>query len=303
MSSFIATVLETERESVLDVLSNNETAIAVGPVTDALRSQAEKLEGSEAAASYLRACVKGYMKAERYKEAGDLLDELEVLAIDGVGTAEFLDLVRDPERLQPAWEQEEVVVARARCFEALGDLETAMGVIRPVFHRYAAKGDIHEAGGILECIRRYGLPEERYVQETRRLEALIEHGRESAPQVNDPDMKIAPRPLNILFVGGNEIQKKQESAVRNNLRERAPHVDVTFIFTGWSGNWQLHLEKVQSELHKHDALVLMRFMRTNLGREIRRLCGKKQWRSCWSSGHKGMADAILAAAEAAKTNV
>lgn len=300
-SRFIDTVLKFGSESALEVLWNNESAIALGPVTDALRDRAGKLEGSEEAASYLRACVKGYMSANRFDEAGDLLDKLETLATDGVGTAEFLDLLRFPERLQPAWDQEEVVVASARCLEARGDLVNALEALRPLFHRYAAKGEIQEADGILECIRCYGLPEDRYIQETRRLEALIEHGRESASQVNDPDKKNPARPLKILFVGGNEIQRKLESAVKDNLRERAPHVEVTFIFSGWDSNWRPHLEKVQAILHEHDALVLMRFMRTNLGREIRRLCGKKQWRSCWSSGHKGMADAILAAAESAET--
>ena len=109
---------------------------------------------------------------------------------------------------------------------------------------------------------------------------------------------LRSKPAKVLFVGGNERQSKVEDAVRTKVQRSAPRVEVTFIYPGWSGNWSQHLEKVRAEMPKHDALVLMRFMRTELGKQIRKHCDRP-WRSCWSSGHKGMANAILAAAEAA----
>lgn len=53
------------------------------------------------------------------------------------------------------------------------------------------------------------------------------------------------RPVRVLFVGGNENQWKLVPSVRTQLKERAPHVEVQFIFLGWSGNWPPHLDKVK----------------------------------------------------------
>ncbi len=298
LSKFITAVLKSGKDAALDALSSIETAIAIKEVTVALYDKARALGRCEVAASIMHDCFNGYMKAGRHEDARKILDELENLATEGVGTGAFQELLLSPTNYQPVWDEEDAIVARARCLESSGDLEIALEIVRPLFNRYATRGDLYEAEGILDNIRSYGLPEELYVQETRRLEALMHIDVESKGDSAAKHFKRATGPLKVLFVGGDENQAKLKRGILEILKTRAPHVEVTFIFPGWSGNWSGHLEKVKAELEKHDILVLMRYMRTHLGREIRKACGKKQWRSCWSGGSNGIADSIRAAANA-----
>lgn len=195
------------------------------------------------------------------------------------------------------WDPEEVAEARVRCLEARGETLDALVLLQELIHRYVTEGKLDEAEGLLDRIRRYGLDDDYFSDVAGRVSAsrAEEEDREG---VSGGSKALRSEPAKVLFVGGDERQSRVEDAVRAKVRRRAPHVEVKFIYPGWSGNWSQHLEKVRAQMPGHDALVLMRFMRTELGKQIRKHCDKP-WRSCWSSGHKRMASAILAAADAA----
>ncbi len=295
-SSFCAAVLESDQGAVLDVFVDLDAAMSTEPVTRALRRRARELGKTEDAAADLHRCFEGCMKAGRHEDARTVLDELEVLAIGGVGEAAFHDLLMNTEYLQPAWERDEAVVAQVRCLEAKGDLENAMAKAVPLFHEALTKGNIDEARGIYENMHTYGLPDTHYQEVKSRLDGVIRQ-YESSETGDDSAPRQRTRPVRVLFVGGDENQQKLVPAVRAQLKERAPHVEVQFIFPGWSGNWPPHLERVKKELEGHDMVVLLRFMRTHLGREIRKACQDKPWRSCWPSGAGGITESIISAAE------
>ena len=296
-SGFCAAVLESDRGGVLDVFVDLDAALTTEPVTEALRRRARTLGKTEAAAADLQRCFEGCMKAGRHEHARTVLDELEVLAIGGVGEAAFHDLLMNTEYLQPAWERDEAVVAQVRCLEAKGDLENAMAKAVPLFHEALTKGNIDEARGIYENMRTYGLPDSHYQKVKSRLDGVIRQYESSETGQDDSASRQRTRPVRVLFVGGDENQQKLVPAVRAQLKERAPHVEVQFIFPGWSGNWPPHLERVKKELEGHDVVVLLRFMRTHLGREIRKACQDMPWRSCWPSGAGGITESIISAAE------
>ena len=295
-SDFCATVLESDQGAALDVLADLDAAQCTAPVTQALSRRAQKLGKTEAAAADLQRCFEGCMKAGRHEDARNALDELEVLAIGGVGEETFHDLLMDSEKLQPAWEKNEAVVAQVRCLEARGDLENAMAKAVPLFHEALTMGNVDEAKGIYENMCAYGLPDSLYQDVKSRLDGVTSQYKsvESGEVGSTPRQRT--RPVRVLFVGGNENQEKMEPAIREQLKERAPHVQVKFIFSGWSGNWPPHLERVRRELEGHDVVVLMRFMRTHLGREIRKACDGKPWRTCWPSGIGGITESIISAA-------
>ena len=56
---------------------------------------------------------------------------------------------------------------------------------------------------------------------------------------------------------------------------------------------------IEREMKKHDALVIIRFMRTHLGREIRRTWDGV-WRSCWGGGPGSIVEAVAKAAAAVR---
>ena len=301
LEGFARALLKTGDDAALNALTKSAVAVErCDEVTDGLQRRAERLGKSEAAGADLRACLTGYLRAGRNDDARDVLDRLESLAASGVGLEEFERLLSE-DRFQPAWEPEEALIARVRCLETRGNCTDALQLLQQLFHRYASEGELHDAEGLLAQIRSYGLPEDHYAGEIGRMNALLQQNQAQEPDGDAAGAGAALKPIKILFVGGDERQKKKDAAVRNQLKQRAPQIDVNFIHPGWSGNWRRNLDKVRGELPKHDALVLTPFMRTELGKQIRKQCDKP-WRSCWPTGTKGMTDAIIAAAQAASSS-
>ncbi len=291
-------LLSTGDDAALTALSRSAVAVEqCEEVRDGLRHRAEQLGKNEAAADDLRTCLAGYLKAGRIDEAQDVLDQLETLAALGIGSPEFEELLSE-KRFQPAWEPEEALIAYARCLENKGDLVDALHLLQPLIHQFAGEGKLDDAEGLLNRISSYGLSEDHYADVAGRVGALSQQSLGDDPDASAVGDDERAKRVKILFVGGDERQAKAGTAVRNQLRQRAPHVEVTFIHPGWSGNWSRHLDKVRRELPKHDAVVVMRFIRTELGKQIRKRCDKP-WRSCWASGSQGMTDSIVAAAQAA----
>ena len=298
LTRFARALLSTGDDTALTALSTSTVAVEqCEEVRDGLRRRAERLGKSEAAAMDLRTCLAGYLKAGRTAETHDVLDRLEALAARGIGSEEFEELL-SKKRFQPAWEPEEAIIAHARCLESNGRYLDALQVLLPLVHQFAGEGKLDGAEGLLDRVRTYGLSKNHYADVSARVSALLEQNRLYECDRDASGDEEAVKSVKILFVGGDERQEKAESAVRNQLRQRAPHINVTFIYPGWSGNWSRHLDKVRRELPNHDALVVMRFIRTELGKQIRKNCNTP-WRFCWTSGKHGMSDSIVAAARAA----
>lgn len=299
LTNFANHLVSTQGDVVLDDLARSATVVEhCGEVTEALRRRAARLGESEAAARDLRACLSSYAGTARIDDARILLDRLESLAVRGIGTAEFEELL-SKKGYQPMWEPEEALIARVRCLEARGKLDEALPLLRELLHQFATEGNLPDARGVLDRIRSYGLPEEYYDQARSRVQAL----KELSTSPTEPDdrrsaVRTPAQPASILFVGGDERQEKQKAAVVRRVKEQAPNVEVAFVYSGWSGNWKPYLDRVRAELPKHDAVVVMRFIRTELRKQVRKSCGRKPWRFCWPSGQKGMARAIIEAAEA-----
>ena len=64
------------------------------------------------------------------------------------------------------------------------------------------------------------------------------------------------------------------------------------------------LDEVERRLADCDAVVVMRYIRTLLGKHVRTLCGKRDvpWRFCWSGGQGGITESVIAAAGAARAH-
>lgn len=176
-----------------------------------------------------------------------------------------------------------------------------------LFHRYAAKAEsgdreaLDSAAGVLGRIRGYGLPEEWCLDLERRHEAIRTEQQPLAPARHAGSTAVEP--VTVLVVGGNEIQSRDAERVRRKVQQTDPGINVDFVHSGWTSNWNKHLEDVKQKLDNGcHALVLLRFMRTQLGRKVRAECGRRdvQWRFCWSGGQSGIIEAVHRAADAGR---
>ena len=293
----VSAIIDTQGGRVLDELGRCESALDHCPsLCHALTARA-KSQGrtSSAQADDLRSALRGFLKQGEPEAAAEALDGLDKLAQDGVGVAEFLGLLEDRSRYEPAWDWDDATIARARCLEARGKYLDAVHVLQGLFHRLATRereAGLDDAAGVLDRIRGYGIDPSSYSNLTDRYNALAAQESEAVASVDGR----SARPVRVLVVGGAEQQARAEDMVREKLRDTDPHVRVTFIQTGWSENWRRKFGEIEGAMADHDALVIMRFMRTHLGRRIREKWTGGPWRSCWGGGHGAIVAAVNRAA-------
>ncbi len=112
-----------------------------------------------------------------------------------------------------------------------------------------------------------------------------------------PESPTVRRPVGPVYVGGNEVQVRYEARLREEVSRRWPDVALDFDFTGWSSNWGRELPVIERRVADADAVVIMRFIRTMLGRALRELCGRhaKPWVACTGHGRDSLLGAIARA--------
>lgn len=240
--------------------------------------------------------------------AGRALDELERLAVeDGLG-GRLLALLEEPASWDPAWTHEDVLTCRARLHEAAGNLPQARLVLRELAHRAITDGELAHARDLLERLGLLGERAEDLQDLWPRLEAA--EAEEAAPRADREVAAAGPvgrsglgasaaDPLReaaftVLFVGGNEVQARYEDAVREAFSRDLPRCRLVMEFTGWSSNWGRQLERMDARLREADVVVVMRFVRTSLGRAVRKLAGERgvPWVACTGHGRDSIDRAL-----------
>ena len=294
-------ILDGGGDDVLDELATCEPALEHCPALcrRLLERAGTKNRPGGARAADLRWALRGFLKRNDLEAAREALDGLEDLARNRVAVPEFIELLGDPARYQPAWDLDDATVALAGCHEARGEFLDAVTVLRDLFYRLASPEGLGDAADLLRRIKSYGIEPDFYSGLTRRYMALAEEAEEAAP-ASEPTRRAAP--VRVLVVGGAEQQAKAEAMARRKLEEDHPRIRARFVQTGWKGNWQRVMPEIEREMARHDALVIVRFMRTDLGRHIRARWSGGPWRSCWSGGPGGMVDAVVRAAEAVRAS-
>ena len=292
-------IIETGGDQDLDELAACDAAVHHCPVLAdklCLRAEDDRRAAPDRAAD-LRSALRGFLHRGVRKAASEALDALERLAQDDVAVPEFLALLEDRACYLHAWDFEDAIIARARCHEDCGEFLEATNVLQELFYRLASperESGLNDAAGVLERIRGYGVDPNYYSAMTSRYNALA--AREAEAAAIEPDRTA---PIRVLVVGGGEQQARTEDAVRSDLEKRHPHIRARFIQTGWSGNWSRKFSEIEREMKSHDTLVIIRFMRTHLGREIRRHW-EGPWRFCWSGGPGAIVEAVSKAAAAVR---
>jgi hypothetical protein len=125
--------------------------------------------------------------------------------------------------------------------------------------------------------------------------AKLNHEFDSTDRSNDIILKAGK--INIIYVGGNEIQQRYEEDLRAELEVEYPNLSIDFEYPGWSSNWTAVADGIKSRLGAYDGLVLGYFVRTIFGRTIRRMCTDScPWWAAPGHGKASIKRGILAAA-------
>ncbi len=233
---------------------------------------------------------------ERSTEALDLLVEL---ADEEPFRQQLLDLLDAPTGpWRTALEPLDRRVVRAALFEDAGAFANAASELAHAFHETLDVDDewaLGKAEALLEDIRALGGDEAvdslepRLAQYREVFERRSQSGLVVPPSVDPADFYGL-----VLVIGGNETQVQQDTAIASAIKALWPNVTVVFERTGWNSNWGDQLRLMDGELTRARAVVLMRYVRTMLGRAIRKRCGELElpWIACTGSGRASMVRAI-----------
>ena len=297
------TLLHTGGDEAIDALARNEAVSDYLPLSQALHERAHRKNNDrEGNASDLRFALRGYLKAGKIEIAREILDELQVLAIQGVGVDSFVELLGESWRYEPAWKKEDAAIARARCYESGGEYNKAFQELEPLFHRFMTKAGgghasaLDDAKGMLCVIEQYGLGPIYCEKLQKRYEAV-------AGSMGDDESEVSEsRVARVLFVGGDDRQAKAREAICRKANQRDGPIEIEFVHSGLDSNWGKYANDVKRLLPKHDAVVIMRYIRTNLSAYIRKECRDRNipWRFCWSAGRGAAIEAVLKAARAGR---
>ncbi|MFK7991075.1 MAG: hypothetical protein AB8I08_33960 [Sandaracinaceae bacterium] len=233
---------------------------------------------------------------ERATEALDLMVELGVE--EPFTTRLIARLADERGSWRTALEPIDAKVVLATLFESKGQFIDASTQLALAFHATLDVDDewaLGKAEALLEDIRALGGEEAiaslrpRYDQYRQVFERRSQSGLVVPPSVDPADFYGI-----VLVVGGNETQLQQDAQIREAIAESWPNVTLIFERTGWSSNWGDQLKNMDGELSRARVVVLMRYLRTMLGRAVRRRCGDLDipWVTCTGSGRASMLRSI-----------
>jgi hypothetical protein len=268
-------------EQLVDALEKNENLLTV---EERWRSWSSVLRGT------LRA-------GERDVEtAGRALDELESLAELHGCTSEFARLLQQRDNWDPAWSANDAEMARFKVLSATGNLDTARAVLVNIAHRAITAKD-YDAGDLVDMLRTLGAEPQALAELDRRLEAAFPPEDDGEGEVLDEGA-----PVSVLFVGGNESQAAYRPGLLESIGRDCPGCEIRFEFSGWSSNWGRELERYRTVLEDVDIVVIMRFVRTQLGRHLRKAAGIAgiPWVACTGHGKDSIERTIRRAINVAR---
>ncbi|MBX3269081.1 MAG: hypothetical protein KF729_02400 [Sandaracinaceae bacterium] len=233
------------------------------------------------------------------ERATEALDVLVELADEEPFRGRLLELLDTPNGAwRAAMDPTDRRVVRAALLEDAGAFANAASELVGAFHETLDADDewaLGKAEALLEDIRALGGDEAVEGLEARLAQYRVVFERRSQsglviPPTVDPEDFYGL----VLVIGGNETQAAQDAAIAATIKEQWPNVSVVFERTGWSSNWGEQLRVMESELTRARAVVLMRYVRTMLGRAIRKRCSELElpWIACTGSGRASMVRAI-----------
>lgn len=241
---------------------------------------------------------------ERATEALDVL--VEIAEEEEVLRQELIDMLDHRDGVwRTAIDPLDARVVQAALYEAGGEFANAASKLAQAFHATLDADDewaLGKADALLEDIRALAgeqlaaALEPRLAQYREVFERRSQSGLVIPPSVDPEDLYGL-----VLIVGGNETQAQQDDALIAQLKKQWPNITLLFERTGWNSNWGEQLRAMEGELARARVVVIMRYVRTMLGKSLRKRCNELDipWVACTGSGrasmHRAIEQAILLA--------
>lgn len=233
------------------------------------------------------------------ERATEALDVMVELATEEPFQSRMIQLLDDPSGAwRTAMDPLDARVVRAALFEAKGQFANSASELAAAFHATLDVDDewaLGKAEALLEDIRALGGDEavaglaERLAQYREVFERRSQSGLVIPPTIDPAEFYGL-----VLIVGGNETQSAQDDSITQAIKEQWPNVSLIFQRTGWNSNWGDQLRNMDGELQRARVVVIMRYVRTMLGKSLRKRCGELDvpWIACTGSGRASMSRVI-----------
>lgn len=201
----------------------------------------------------------------------DALDFLSFLAFqDERYAGKLIEFTRKLGPSDGMLSQQELTTLQARLHASRGEMELSIALLTTLFFNVANAPDQYlqqMALAIYDDIKEM----RGDLQPLNALKAkLLEQFEPDADMA--PDMVNEAGELTVLYVGGNEVQKRYEQDVREAISAKYPNVKVEYFCPGWSSNWNKVVDVIKPKMLTADGLVLSYYVRTMFGRTIRKAC-------------------------------
>jgi tetratricopeptide (TPR) repeat protein len=224
------------------------------------------------------------------------LDDLVTLACDVELDRRWADLLGTDAILREILEPAEADLLRAGVLQRIGELDQARQVIVQLYYRIAQGSlDRYDHEDLLDLLDRLGSSDDELVALRRLIRA----------DAASPQPTQLPRPVRVIFAGGNETQERYQGPIQDALTERyGSGLTLQWFSPGWDMNWMKDAERIEAAMPTADAIVILTYMRTNLGRRLRKSANVHDlvWRSCTGQGRASMERSIESAIEGVLTN-
>lgn len=222
------------------------------------------------------------------------LDQMEELSEDAAHGNAFLAFLAHVKNYDPIWDEQEAAWSRIRVLRKLGMDDRCAVELRRLYFMVRDNA-LDEGDQVLRLFKEWHLPETQY-QDLKSASVSIDAGTQYADSI---EKRLTDgEQVQILFIGGNEIQARYDDQVHDELRTVWPGVSVKFVHTGWSANWGRDVALWIRDANRSDVVVLMKFMRTMLGRSLREALSVP-WVSCAATGKGGVLRSVQEAARVA----
>lgn len=233
------------------------------------------------------------------ERAAEALDVLVELAAAEPFRTWLIDLLDDEHGAwRTAMEPLDARVVLAALYEAKGLFANAASELAQAFHATLDVDDewaLGKAEALLEDIRALGGDEAvaslepRLVQYKEVFERRSQSGLVIPPTVDPSELYGL-----VLVVGGNETQSQQDEAIAAAIKRQWPNITILFERTGWNSNWGEQMRAMEGQLARARVVVIMRYVRTMLGKALRKRCGELEipWVACTGGGRASMLRSI-----------
>jgi tetratricopeptide (TPR) repeat protein len=301
-AGIVTAMISHGQQNALDLVAGFGIAGAERIVAQAMLQQYDGEQRHTAdAAERLRRCLILARKASDTDTATASLSRLSDLAEARVGVDQFLDLLQSGEHVLGVWSRDEITATRIALLERSGRYPEAAVELQQLFYEVLGDRDydcVDQADAIVSRIEGYGSPQAPLVSALRdRLQACRKVAADVLPESVDTTYKVT-----VVIVGGNETQRRYEASLCEWARQPDVNLDLRFIFSGWTSNWNRYVDEFDRLSSRVEGIVLLRFTRTEFGRAIRKRGEGRPQIGTWGHGEQSLKLAAMRVAQMVREN-